>query len=79
MKRYYFVGGPKEGCAEEFFQRLERIGGPPAGWRILPHAKERGKALHLVDAEDEGAITDHLRHFEGLYERGEIIEVVDGK
>ena len=38
MKKYYFVGGPKEGFAEEFFQRLGKLGGPPVGWRIFPHA-----------------------------------------
>ncbi len=31
MKKFYFVGGPKIGQAEEFFRRLNQIGGSPSG------------------------------------------------
>jgi hypothetical protein len=79
MKKYYFIGGPKKGFTEEFFQRLGKIGGPPTGWKIYPIVKEKGKALHIVDAENEGAIKEHLRHFEGIYERGDIIEILEKK
>jgi hypothetical protein len=45
MKKFYFVGGPKTGQSEEFFRRLNQIGGTPFGWRIYPHAVNDGKAL----------------------------------
>lgn len=77
MKLFYFVGGPKPGRAEEFFQRLHQIGGSPAGWRIYPHSTHDGKALHVVSAESQQAILDHLQHFDDIYERSEIIEVQD--
>ncbi len=56
MKKFYFVGGPKAGQAEEFFRRLAQIGGPPSGWRIYPHAIKDGKALHLVEVESQDEI-----------------------
>jgi hypothetical protein len=77
MRRFYFVGGPTASHSEEFFRRLAELGGPPPGWRLYPHAVPDGKALHIVDAESPEQITDHLRHFDGIYERGEIVEVVE--
>lgn len=78
MKKFYFVGGPKEGFTEEFFQRLGEIGGPPPGWQIYPHASHDGKALHIVEAETTNEILDHLQNFNDIYDRGEIIEIVIG-
>jgi hypothetical protein len=75
MKKFYFVGGPKPGQTEEFFRRLNQIGGSPSGWRLYPHADHSGKALHLVDAESEESIIDHLQHFQDIYERSEIVEI----
>lgn len=75
MKLFYFVGGPKKGQAEVFFTRLSAIGGTPAGWVIYPHVKGDGKALHVVKAESENQILDHLLHFEGIYDHGAIIEI----
>jgi hypothetical protein len=77
MKTFYFVGGPKPGKAEEFFRRLTQIGGTPTGWRLYPHADNSGKALHLVDAESEEGIIDHLQHFQDIYERSEIVEIIE--
>jgi hypothetical protein len=76
MKRYYFVGGPKEGCSQEFFAHLGRIGGTPKGWIIFPHAANDGKALHIVENSSEEEIFAHLQHFDGIYEHGEIREIV---
>lgn len=76
MKKFYFVGGPKEGLTEKFFRRLGDIGGPPSGWHIYPHANNDGKALHIVEAETISKILEHLQHFEGIYDRGEIIEII---
>lgn len=78
MKTFYFIGGPIEGKADEFFNRLAQIGGPPPNWRIYPHAARDGKALHLVQADTPQEIRDHLEQFAGLYERTEIVEVVPG-
>jgi hypothetical protein len=77
MKKFYFVGGPKAGQAEEFFRRLNQIGGIPSGWCLYPHADSSGKALHLLDAESEEGIIDHLRHFQDIYERSEIVEIIE--
>ena len=77
MKKFYFVGGPKTGQTEEFFRRLNQIGGIPVGWRLYPHAGNSGKALHLVDAESEDDIINHLEHFHDIYERGEIVEIIE--
>lgn len=79
MKIFYFVGGPKAGRAEDFFQRLHQIGGSPAGWRIYPHSSEDGKALHVVEAESRQAILDHLQQFGDTYEHTEIIEIRDAR
>lgn len=77
MKKFYFVGGPKTGQSEEFFQRLDRIGGTPPGWQVYPHAAVDGKALHVADAESREVILDHLSIFEGIYERSEIVEIIE--
>jgi len=37
MKTFYFIGRPKPGMQEKFFQRLEKIGGAPQSWVIYPH------------------------------------------
>lgn len=76
MKKFYFVGGPKEGFSEEFFRRLGEIGGPPTGWHIHPHTNRDGQALHIVEAENISEILEHLQHFDGIYNRGEIIEII---
>lgn len=76
MKMFYFVDGPKPGFTDEFFRRLNQIGEPSPTWKIYPHAVRDGKALHLVEAESELEILDHLRHFGDIYERSEIIEIV---
>jgi hypothetical protein len=56
MRTFYFVGGPTPGHGEAFFRRLEAAGGPPPGWRIYPHARGDGKALHIVRAESDDSI-----------------------
>lgn len=66
-----------EGFAEEFFRRLGALGGPPPGWRIYPHAGSDGKALHIIEAESREEIIEHLNNFAGIYDRGEIIEIID--
>ena len=76
MKKFYFVGGPKTGQAEEFFRRLNQIGGSPSGWCLYPHADHSGKALHLIDAESQDDIIRHLEHFQGIYECSEIVEII---
>jgi hypothetical protein len=77
MKKFYFVGGPKPGQTEEFFRRLNQIGGSPSGWRLYPHADHSGKALHLVDTESQDDIIRHLEHFHDIYERSEIVEIIE--
>ena len=76
MKKFYFVGGPNIGQSEEFFRRLEQIGGTPPGWRIYPHAVSDGKALHIVEAEFQEEILNHLQHFHDIYEWSEIVELI---
>lgn len=75
-RHFYFVGGPIEGQQDAFFRRLAEIGGSPPGWRLYPHVDSDGQALHLVEANDEGAIDAHLAQFGAIYERGPIVEVV---
>ena len=75
MKTFYFIGGPKQGCREEFFQRLAQVGGSPANWQICPHTADDGKALHIVNAESLQSILDHLQHFQDIYEHSEIVEI----
>jgi len=75
MKTFYFIGGPKPGRVEEFFQRLAQVGGLPANWKIYPHVASDGKALHVVNVESLQSILDHLQHFQEIYEYSEIIEV----
>ncbi len=79
MRTYYFVGGPKPGQMEEFFRRLNAIGGVPPAWQIYPHVASDGKALHIVAVESLEEILNHLRHFEGIYERSEIVEIAEAK
>lgn len=76
MKKFYFTGGPKKGAQEEFFRRLNEIGGSPAGWQVYPHENEDGQALHIIDANSEKEILQHLQHFEDIYSHGEIIEII---
>jgi hypothetical protein len=77
MRTFYFVGGPTPGDAEAFFRRLDAAGGPPAGWRIYPHACGDGKALHIVRAESTDPINAHLAQFADIYEATPPIELVD--
>jgi hypothetical protein len=77
MSTFYFVGGPKADQLDEFFERLGRVGGTPNSWQIFPHAAEDGRALHIVRAESAQSILDHLRHFDDIYDRTEIVEVRD--
>ncbi len=77
MKKFYFIGGPKSGRSEEFFQRLDQVGGTPSGWCVYPHAAVDGKALHIANADSLGNILDHLGNFEGIYERSEIVEIIE--
>ncbi len=79
MKTFYFVGGPKTDQAEEFFRRLNQIGGTPTGWRIYPHAGNSDKALHLVDAQSQDEIVHHLEHFHDIYECSEIVEIIESQ
>jgi hypothetical protein len=44
MKTFYFVGGPKPGRGEEFFQRLVQVGGSPPNWQIYPHVAYDGQS-----------------------------------
>jgi hypothetical protein len=76
MRLFYFVGGPIEGQQDMFFRRLSEVGGSPPGWRLYPHVSADGRALHLVEANDEGEIGAHLARFGPIYERGPIVEVV---
>jgi hypothetical protein len=73
---FYFVGGPIEGQQDAFFRRLAEVGGSPPGWRLYPHVGGDGRALHLVEANNEGEIDAHLAQFGSIYERGPIVEVV---
>jgi hypothetical protein len=75
MRTFNFVGGPRPGQALEFFRRLERIVGSPAGWQIYHHVAGDDLALHVVAAESEQAIVDHLAHNADIYEYTAIIEV----
>jgi hypothetical protein len=77
MRTFYFVGGPLPGHADEFFRRLAQAGGPPPSWRIYPHASGDGKALHVVRAEAEDAITTHLAQFADIYAASPPTEVVE--
>ena len=77
MKTYYFVGGPKDGYLNEFFERLNKLGGSPPAWQIYPHLNKDGKALHIVRAQSQNEILDHLSSFDDIYERGEIIEILE--
>jgi hypothetical protein len=75
MRTFYCVGGPLAGRAPEFFRRLADVGGSPPGWQIYPHLGDTRRALHVVTAESEQSILDHLAHFRGIYEYSEIVEV----
>jgi hypothetical protein len=75
MRTFYFVGGPLPGREGEFFRRLELAGGSPSGWLIYPHLQGDGQALHVVTADSEQEILDHLDHFGGIYSHTEIVEV----
>ena len=77
MRRFYFVGGPTEGHLREFLELLAGVGGTPEGWEVFPHLEPDGRALHLVQAASEDEILAHLAHFDPIYERGTIVEVVD--
>ena len=79
MNKFYFIGGPKKGQENEFFKRLNDLGGAPPDWRIFPHSNHDGKALHIIEAKSNDEIIDHLKHFEDIYERTEIIEIVEIK
>jgi hypothetical protein len=74
---YYFVGGPTAGDRDAFMKRLEAVGGPPRGWHIYPHLSSDDRALHLVEATTVDDIAAHLANFEGIYERGDIVEIID--
>jgi hypothetical protein len=75
MRRYYFIGGPTEGHQEEFFRRLDNVGGSPPGWRIYPHAAGDGQALHIVETDGEESILAHLAKLEPHYRHGPIVEL----
>ena len=75
MSLFYFVGGPVAGQEEAFFRRLTEVGGSPATWRIYPHARGDGQALHVVEADGAAAIEAHLATFVPIYRRGPIIEI----
>jgi hypothetical protein len=75
MPMFSCVAGPVAGRADEFFRRLDQIGGSPAGRQICPHAPDDRKALHLVDAPTRRAIRDHLERFRDLDAWGDIVEV----
>jgi hypothetical protein len=69
--------GDRRGAREaEFGRRLAEIGGAPPGWQIYPLADGSGQALHLVAADDERAIDEHLAHFAPGYARGSIAELI---
>jgi hypothetical protein len=77
MKKFYFVGRPKADKSGEFFRRLYQIGGTPPAWRVYPHVGNGGKALHIADVESQEEILNHPHHFDGIYEWGEIVEIID--
>jgi hypothetical protein len=77
MRLFYFIGGPKAGKAEEFFRRLQEIGGTPSSWKIYPHADQDGRALHLAAVASPQEILDHLQHFDDIYQHTEIIEILE--
>jgi len=77
MRTLYFIGGPIENKAVEFFHRLAEIGGSPPSWRIYPHAVNDSKALHLVQAASQQEILDNFKQFVDIYEHTEIVEVVE--
>ncbi len=77
VKKFYFVGGPKQDRLEEFFTRLQTLGGSPSGWEIYPHANNDGKALHVIAATQIDDVLAHLIHFDDIYDRGNIIEIVE--
>ena len=79
MRSFYFIGGPKSGQSLEFFRRLNAVGGIPPTWHVYPHMADDGKALHVVAVESPEEILNHLRHFDGIYERSEIVEIVEVK
>jgi hypothetical protein len=60
-----------------FFQRLQQAGGPPLTWQIYPHASGDGKALHVVRADTDDAITAHLAQFADIYQASAPVEVAD--
>lgn len=76
MKTFYFIGGPVQGQQAAFFRRLAEVGGSPHGWQLYPHVGDDGRALHIVEASDEGEIGTHLGQFGSIYERGPIVEVI---
>ena len=47
------------------------------GWKIYPHANHDGKALHIMEAENIIVILEHLQHFDGIYDRGNITEIIE--
>jgi hypothetical protein len=79
MRLFYFVGGPTAGNEEAFGRRLAELGGPPPGWQVYPFADRSGQALHLVSADAESAVDEHLANFAPDYERGPVIELVAGE
>jgi hypothetical protein len=54
---------------------LTEVGGTPQGWKLFPHRKVDGKALHIVQAESPKGILSHLDHISDIYEREEIIKI----
>ena len=78
MKKFYLIGCPKAGQTEEFFRRPKQIAGIPFGSRLYPHAGKSGKALHLVEVESQDKLLKHLQHFHNIYERSEIVEIIEG-
>lgn len=77
MKKFYFVGGPKPGQSDEFFQRFGRAGGTSGGWRACPPTFTDGRALRMADVESQRQIWSHLLHFDGASEWGEIVEIAE--
>lgn len=75
MKVYYFVGGPMAGKENEFFARLNKIGGTPSTWQIYPYAATDGQALHICQVETLADIQSHLEQFDDIYEHRDFIEI----
>lgn len=67
----------KGGSGRRVLSASQRDCRAPAGWRISPHAANDGKALQLVQAESRDEIANHLRHFDGIDECGEIGEIIE--